>query len=144
MNEETEQDFEARFGKGGEAFVGEVRLIDGLSDDEIRPLFDRARDAEYAEIVKNWRALAKLLRSNATAECRVRWSDIGLTISPCAGTKMPQMRAANLALERIRQMQKFAVRAACSLSMLRPRTSSRAREISKAPRRYENDGADRL
>src|SRR5262244_2562152 len=69
MNEETQEDFEwllreIREG-GGEAFVCEARLIDGLSDEEVRALFDRARDADYAEIVKDARALAKSLRPNA-------------------------------------------------------------------------------
>src|SRR6202045_5488669 len=69
MNEETQEDFEwllreIREG-GGEAFLCEARLIDGLSDEEVRALFDRARDAEYAELVKNARALAKSLRRKA-------------------------------------------------------------------------------
>src|SRR5262249_7377552 len=71
MNEETQEDFEwllreIREG-GGEAFVCEARLIDGLSDAEVRALFDRARDADYGEIVKEARALAKSLRSKAKA-----------------------------------------------------------------------------
>src|SRR6266576_675849 len=72
MNEDTQEDFEwllreIREG-GGEAFVCEARLIDGLSDEEVRALFDRARDADYAEIVKEARALAKSLRPNAKAD----------------------------------------------------------------------------
>jgi hypothetical protein len=72
MNEETQEDFEwllreIREG-GGEAFVCEARLIDGLSDEELRALFDRARDADYAEVVKHARALAKPLRRNAKSE----------------------------------------------------------------------------
>src|SRR5499425_3451796 len=68
MNEETQEDFEwllreIREG-GGEAFVCEARLIDGLSDQEIRALFDQARDADYAQVVKDARALAKSLRPN--------------------------------------------------------------------------------
>ena len=43
---------------GGEAFLCEARLIDGLSDEEVRELFDRARDADYAEIAKEARASA--------------------------------------------------------------------------------------
>ena len=63
MNEETQEDFEwllreIREG-GGEAFVCEARLIDGLSDEEVRALFDRARDADYAELAKQAQALAK-------------------------------------------------------------------------------------
>jgi hypothetical protein len=66
MNEETQEDFEwllreIREG-GGEAFVCEARLIDGLSDEEVRALFDRARDADYVELVKGAQSLAKSLR----------------------------------------------------------------------------------
>src|SRR6516164_7582556 len=70
MNEETQEDFEwllreIREG-GGEAFVCEARLIDGLSDEEVRVLFDRARDADYAELSKEAEALSKaLLRRKA-------------------------------------------------------------------------------
>src|SRR5215472_8519365 len=65
MNEETQEDFEwllreIREG-GGEAFVCEARLIDGLSDEEVRALFDRARDADYAEVVKHAEALSMSL-----------------------------------------------------------------------------------
>ena len=70
MNEETQEDFEwllreIREG-GGEAFVCEARLIDGLSDEEVRALFDRARDADYAELAKQAQALAKSLRRKAS------------------------------------------------------------------------------
>jgi hypothetical protein len=69
MNEETQEDFEWLLREieegGGEAFVCEARLIDGLSDQEIRALFDKARDADYAQVVKDARALAKSLRPNA-------------------------------------------------------------------------------
>jgi hypothetical protein len=72
MNEETQEDFawllrEIQDG-GGEAFVCEARLIDGLSDGEVRALFDRARDADYAELAKDARALAKALAPNAKSE----------------------------------------------------------------------------
>jgi hypothetical protein len=78
MNEDTQEDFEwllreIREG-GGEAFLCEARLIDGLSDEEVRALFDRARDADYAEIAKEARSLAKSLRrkgaSDTAAELR--------------------------------------------------------------------------
>jgi hypothetical protein len=72
MNEETQEDFEWLLREiqegGGEAFVCEARLIDGLSDEDVRALFDRARDADYAEVVKDARALAKSLRPNAKSE----------------------------------------------------------------------------
>jgi hypothetical protein len=69
MNEETQEDFEwllreIREG-GGEAFVCEARLIDGLSDEEVRALFDRARDADYSELAKEVQALAKSLQRKA-------------------------------------------------------------------------------
>src|SRR5499433_2049718 len=66
MNEETQEDFEWLLREivegGGEAFVCEARLIDGLSDEELRALFDRARDADYAEIVKDAKVITKTLR----------------------------------------------------------------------------------
>ena len=68
MNEETQEDFEWLLREieegGGEALICEARLIDGLSDQEIRALFDKARDADYAQLVKDARALAKALRPN--------------------------------------------------------------------------------
>jgi hypothetical protein len=72
MNEETQEDFEWLIREivegGGEAFVCEARLIDGLSDDEVRTLFDRARDADYKDFVEGVRAVAKQLRPKATSE----------------------------------------------------------------------------
>src|SRR5213080_4149079 len=69
MNEETQEDFEWLLREiqegGGEAFVCEARLIDGLSDEEVRALFDRARDADYGELVKQAQAIAKSLRRKA-------------------------------------------------------------------------------
>src|SRR3974390_66372 len=72
MNEETQEDFEwllreIREG-GGEAFICEARLIDGLSDEEVRTLFDRALDADYAELAKEAQAMTKVLRRKASAE----------------------------------------------------------------------------
>jgi hypothetical protein len=72
MNEETQEDFEWLIREivegGGEAFVCEARLIDGLSDEEVRTLFDRARDADYKEIIEAARTVAKQLRPKATSE----------------------------------------------------------------------------
>ena len=72
MNEETQEDFEWLLREivegGGEAVVCEARLIDGLSDQEIRALFDQARDADYEAVAKDARALAKSLRPNAKTE----------------------------------------------------------------------------
>jgi hypothetical protein len=72
MNDETQEDFEWLMREivegGGEAVVCEARLIDGISDQDVRALFERARDADYEEVAKNARALAKSLRRNAKAE----------------------------------------------------------------------------
>ncbi|MBK9005215.1 chromate resistance protein (plasmid) [Aminobacter sp. SR38] len=46
---------------GGEAIVCEARLIDGFSDDQVRALFDAARDADYDEIARDARALVAKL-----------------------------------------------------------------------------------
>src|SRR5262252_9442058 len=72
MNEETQEDFEWLLREiqegGGEAFVCEARLIDGLSDEEVRALFDRARDVDYAELAKEAQVIAKALRRKASTE----------------------------------------------------------------------------
>ena len=72
MNEETQEDFEWLMREivegGGEAVVCEARLIDGLSDQDVRALFDRARDADYDDVAKDARAVAKSLRRNAKPE----------------------------------------------------------------------------
>ena len=79
MNEETQEDFEWLLREiiegGGEAVVCEARLIDGLSDQEVRALFDHARDADYEEVAKDVRALAKLranAKPDAIAERRIQ------------------------------------------------------------------------
>jgi len=43
---------------GGEGMICEANLVDGLNDQEVRSLFDAARDADYAELAKELRALA--------------------------------------------------------------------------------------
>ena len=72
MNEESQEDFEWLLREivegGGEAFICEARLIDGLSDEEVRTLFDRARDADYKDLVESARDVAKQLRPNPTSE----------------------------------------------------------------------------
>ena len=64
-NEQAQEDFEwllREIGEGGgEAFVCEARLIDGLSDHEVRALFDHARDADYEAIAKEARTIAEAL-----------------------------------------------------------------------------------
>jgi hypothetical protein len=66
---ETQEDFEWLLKEivegGGEAMVCEARLIDGLSDAQVRTMFDVARDADYGEIAADARSL---LAGSAAAE----------------------------------------------------------------------------
>jgi hypothetical protein len=66
---EAQEDFEWLLKEivegGGEAMVCEARLIDGFSDAQARAMFDAARDADYAEIAAEARAL---LTSASTGE----------------------------------------------------------------------------
>src|SRR5213078_1915253 len=66
MSEGTQEDFEWLLREitegGGEAFLCETRLIDGLTDEHVQNLFEEARDADYAEIAKETRSLIKSLR----------------------------------------------------------------------------------
>ena len=55
---------------GGEAMVCESRLLDGLSDTDIRMLFNAARDADYAEVAEEARALAARLAETPHTESR--------------------------------------------------------------------------
>jgi hypothetical protein len=55
---------------GGEAVIWDARLVDGLSDRAIRALFDGARDADYAAIAEEARALAKTLRGKLAGAAR--------------------------------------------------------------------------
>jgi Protein ChrB, N-terminal len=72
MSEGTQEDFEWLLREivegGGEAFLCETRLIDGLTDEEVRKLFDQARDADYGNIAKEARTLTKSLRPNPKPE----------------------------------------------------------------------------
>ena len=71
-NAETQEDFEWLLKEivegGGEAMVCEARLIDGLSDDQARTLFDTARDGDYEAIAKEARAIAAKLDAASTQE----------------------------------------------------------------------------
>jgi hypothetical protein len=61
-NAETQEDFAWLVREiaelGGEAFVCEARLVDGLSDGEVEALFCAARDEDYAEVAAAARELA--------------------------------------------------------------------------------------
>src|SRR5215216_3321475 len=58
---EAQEDFEWLLREiqdgGGEAFVCEARLVDGMTDADVRALFNRARDPDYDEIAKAAREL---------------------------------------------------------------------------------------
>src|SRR5258708_6315771 len=47
---------------GGEGMVCEASLVDGLSDQEVRGLFDAARDVDYAQLTQELRGLAAPLK----------------------------------------------------------------------------------
>src|SRR4051812_30363009 len=55
---------------GGEAVVCEARLLDGMSDHQVRALFDRARDADYEEIANEARELGKALARKPSEKTR--------------------------------------------------------------------------
>jgi hypothetical protein len=61
-DEQTQEDFRwlvrEIVGSGGEASLCEARFVDGLSDRQVRALFDAARDADYEAIRKEASALA--------------------------------------------------------------------------------------
>jgi hypothetical protein len=73
-NEQTQEDFEWLLKEivagGGEAMVCEARLIDGLSDQEVRTLFNAARDDDYEALAKEARLLAETLAAEMTAAQR--------------------------------------------------------------------------
>lgn len=64
---------------GGEALVCRARLIDGLTDTDMRALFDAARDADYEELAQEARALlsAEEVTSVQVARLRTRRGEIG-------------------------------------------------------------------
>ena len=58
---------------GGEAVICEARLIDGLTDAEVRGLFNTARDSDYSEIADDLRALnARLDKGHAESAEELR------------------------------------------------------------------------
>src|SRR3954447_13328284 len=71
---EAQEDFEWLLREivqgGGEAMVCEARLVDGLTDQEVRALFDRARDADYDALAKEVRTLAAAVGNDAPPEQR--------------------------------------------------------------------------
>jgi hypothetical protein len=48
---------------GGDGTLCEARLIDGVTDDQVEALFQKAREADYGEVIVDARRLAKTLPS---------------------------------------------------------------------------------
>jgi hypothetical protein len=73
-SEQAQEDFEWLLREisegGGEAMLCEARLIDGLSDQEIRALFNRARDEDYDAIAKEARSMGAELGEAPPPETR--------------------------------------------------------------------------
>src|SRR5688500_4996484 len=67
-NTETREDFQWLLREiqegGGEATLFEARLVDGLTDQEIRALFDQVRDADYDALAIEARSLAETVASD--------------------------------------------------------------------------------
>src|SRR3954453_14100434 len=61
-NESAQEDYEWILKEicegGGEGLIWEARLVDGLSDDDVRALFNAARSQDYQELSREARALA--------------------------------------------------------------------------------------
>jgi hypothetical protein len=55
---------------GGEAMLCEARLLDGLSDSDLRGLFNAARDQDYADTAEEARVLSAALAQNPSDEAR--------------------------------------------------------------------------
>jgi hypothetical protein len=67
-SEQNREDFEWLLkdiaGAGGEAMICEAHLVDGLSDSDVRELFNAAREADYAGITAEARALSANLKGS--------------------------------------------------------------------------------
>jgi hypothetical protein len=62
MSEQAREDFQWLLREvergGGEGMICEANLVDGLSDQQVRGLFDAARDTDYAQLAKELRGMA--------------------------------------------------------------------------------------
>jgi hypothetical protein len=71
VGEQAQEDFEWLLKEiaegGGEGMICEARLIDGLSDDDIRDLFNTARAADYDAVAKDARAFDTALREGTVS-----------------------------------------------------------------------------
>ncbi len=67
-NEGTQEDYQWLLREiqegGGEGMICEARLVDGLSDAQVRQLFDQARDADYEAVLIEARSLINMIGSS--------------------------------------------------------------------------------
>ncbi|MEE3502921.1 chromate resistance protein ChrB domain-containing protein [Acidiphilium acidophilum] len=75
-NEQTREDFvwllREIIASEGEALICEAKLIDGLSDQEVRAIFNAARDADYAALAKETRELDEVLRQDPAGAAEIK------------------------------------------------------------------------
>jgi hypothetical protein len=68
--EQSREDFEwllKEIGElGGEGMIWEARLVDGMSDEDVRGLFNAARAEDYDAVLKEARALAAAMDAEGT------------------------------------------------------------------------------
>src|SRR5215472_10015521 len=60
---------------GGEALVCEARLLQGMTDDRLRTLFDAAREADYEGVISEAAGLQKRLAKRRVASRDLRAAD---------------------------------------------------------------------
>ncbi|HET6608473.1 MAG TPA: Chromate resistance protein ChrB, partial [Rhodopila sp.] len=74
ISEQAQEDFEWVLKEildgGGEGMMCDARLVDGLTDDDVRGLFNAARSQDYAEVTKAARNLNDVLRDDTESASR--------------------------------------------------------------------------
>jgi hypothetical protein len=89
--EQAQEDFEWLLreivGDGGEGLICEARLVEGLSDAEVRALFDAAREADYDGLAQETRALDAALRAGTISrgEGRAKAAKLRANLGQIAG-----------------------------------------------------------
>jgi hypothetical protein len=56
---------------GGEGVICEAQIVDGMSDQQLRGLFDAARDADYAAVIEKLRKLGTLAKRGAATRRKI-------------------------------------------------------------------------
>jgi hypothetical protein len=73
-SEQTREDLEWLLGEiergGGEGVICESSVVAGMSDEQVRGLFDAARDADYAEITRELRKLVAVAKGGSAGRRR--------------------------------------------------------------------------